>query len=137
MEYKIPIQASMSGKFSITPLTEDQLSQPPTIETINFPTELQEWIMSRRDDFINKHPDVLPNVLVIQNSVFYSYQFPRKIIDMNPKERPEWFSKQFSEFLDKLEKWEGRLLFEWMGMKVYNRWHVIGNRDNPLIFLEV
>lgn len=135
--YKMPIQANMKEKFSLTPLTEEELSHPQKIETINFPRALQELIMSRRDDFIEKHPNVLPNVLVIQNDVLCTYQFPREIIEMQPKEKPEWFQKQYLDFLDKLEAWEGQLLFEWMGLKIYNRWHVLLNRDNPFIFLEV
>jgi len=113
------------------------LSEPPKYDVLNFPIQLQEWINANKKDYMKRHPNVYPNVLVIQDNVLLSHHFPRYIIEMNPKDRPDWFKKEFSELSRKLKKWQGSLLFEWMGMKIYNRGHVIGNRDFPLTFLEV
>ena len=133
---KIIIRAALNP-ISLNLATEEELKTVSNIETINFPIEEQQWILSHRDDYIKQHPNTQPNVLVIQDDVLLSYNFPRDIIQMNPKDRPKWFSGQFTELSEKLKSWQGKMLFEWAGMKIYNRGHVIGNRDFTLIFLEV
>ena len=136
MEYKIVIQAAFKP-LSLEPPSDDMMMESPIIETLNFPTGLQYWILKHKDEFEEEHPGVYPNVLVLQDDVFVPYQFPKHIRDMNQEDRPEWFNKQFRELYEKLNKWQGQMLFQWHGLKVYNRGHVIGNRDLPMIFLEV
>jgi len=133
-EWRIVVQPSLPEP-SLS--MESQPTDPVNYETLKWPPWLQEQIMHFRDQFTTKHRGIIPNVLILQDSYLVSAQFDREVIMKNPKDRPEWFNKRFRELYEKLEEWQGQMLFEWYGLKVYNRHHVIGNRDLPMIFLEV
>jgi len=90
--------------------------------------------MSFRDQFINKHEGIIPNVLVLQDSWLVSAQF---YDDELKDPKSDSVKERIRELYEKLEEWQGQMLFEWYGLKIYNRHHVIGNRDLPMIFLEV
>jgi hypothetical protein len=111
------------------------LSTPIEYEKLKFPPWLQERIVVERDKFIHGRGGVFPNVLVLQDSWIVSAQFYRDELIKEPKD--QWVQDKIIELYEKLKKWQGQMLFEWGGLKIYNRHHVIGNRDLPMIFLEV
>jgi len=127
------VQPSLKPTISIEEF--DPSDPEPRYETLKWPPWLQERIMSFRDTFVEKHPGVIPNVLILQDSWLVSSQFDREDMMKNP--RPQWVKDKIKELYDKLEEWQGEMLFKWWGLKVYNRHHVIGNRDLPMNFLEV
>jgi len=131
-EWRIVVQPSLPEP-SLS--MEFQPTDPVNYETLKWPPWLQEQIMHFRNQFTARHKRIIPNVLILQDSYLVSAQFDREYLMKDPK--PQWVQDKIKELYEKLRDWQGQMLFEWYGLKVYNRHHVIGNRDLPMIFLEV
>lgn len=133
-DWRMVVQPSLARTPSFELLPEGEPPPLPTYETLEWPPWLQKRIMEERDRFVERHEGVIPNILILQDSWLVSAQFHSGELD-DP--RSDYTKERITAIYDKLEEWQGQMLFEWYGLKVYNRHHVIGNRDLPMILLEV
>ena len=110
-EWKMVVQPSFPKP--TFPLEDFDPSNMVEYDTLKWPPWLQKNIMHFRDRFVEKHPNVIPNILILQDSYLVSAQFDDYVLRMNPDDRPESFKKKFRELYEKLEEWQGQMLFEW------------------------